>query len=528
MHAGEQRPTVVTLRGAAALRCPRAGHDGESPPLPGAARPDPRSAGERGGLGSRGGRSARSSSSGGCWRAADDSNGEQGGLPRELLADVLALVPLADRLRAALACSDWRDAAAAATTSIDVKQAMQPRADSLAAWLGARGGQVARLEVQGVWDALGACPSLALPCEALVRLEALRLKGVDLETPGGAGLVPLAGQLTSLELDWCGLPLPAVELLGALTRLRRLELELDGDAANSEEMAALAAAVGGLTQLTRLNLNLDECSLTGEAAATPVSGLAALAELRLQPEGAASVQMPRLPTSLTWLELNGLQLPPAALAACTGLRHLDLGGCNFSAPGGELLAAVGACTQLEQLTIWGLGDEQLPAVAWAPLAALSENVDVRGTRVRAAAQADVDGLAAACPALRELAVEYGGFGSLDTPEPLSLRGLLALTRLTRLQLLHGSLDGQPAYVKVDDAQAVTVLARLTGLRELEMERCCYDLTPAGALHLTALRRLSSLRVWLDDDNDRTFLTSQAPAGAPPDVWRQLQARCAQW
>ncbi|KAF8058473.1 RpL37a [Scenedesmus sp. PABB004] len=481
----------------------------------------------------------------------DDSNGEQGGLPRELLAGVLARLPRAGRLRAALACSDWRDAATAATTSIVVKEATQPRADGLAAWLGARGRQVALLEVEALVRA-----TLALPCKALVRLEALRLQGVGLVTPSGVTLAPLAGRLTSLELERCGLPLPVVESLGALTRLRRLELELTYGAA-SEQTAALGVALGALTQPARLNLGRG--SAAGVALAT-VSALTALAELRLA--GAGSV--PQLPTGLTRLELAySLQLAPATLAACTGLRHLE---CGLGAQGGALLAAVGARTQLEQLTITGLDDEQLlPAAAWAPLAALSgrltrleigdpvrcgagahlfpagctfprlEQLAIRfaaefdegdedeGARVRAAAQADVDGLTAACPALRELAVGYGGFGEVDAPPPVHLRGLLALTRLTRLKLLDASFDGQHAYVHIDDAQAKHVLARLTGLRELVLRNCA-DLTPASAMgRLTALTGLSSLQVWLNDDGWGVWLESQAPAGAPPDVWRQLQA-----
>ncbi|KAF8058470.1 LRRC74A [Scenedesmus sp. PABB004] len=487
----------------------------------------------------------------------DDSNGEQGGLPRELLAGVLARLPRAGRLRAALACSDWRDAATAATTSIVVKEATQPRADGLAAWLGARGRQVALLEVEALVRA-----TLALPCKALVRLEALRLQGVGLVTPSGVTLAPLAGRLTSLELERCGLPLPVVESRGALTRLRRLELELELDRnAPREHTAALVAALGALTQLTRLTLGGS--GLTDEVAATPVSGLAALAELRLA--GAGSV--PQLPTGLTWLELDGMQLPPATLAACRGLQHLE---CGLGARGGELLAAVGACTQLEQLTITGLDDEQLlPAAAWAPLAALSgrltrleigdpvrcgagahlfpagctfsrlEQLAIRFSadfyeHLWAAVQADVDGLAAACPALRELAVGYGGFGSLFAPPPVRLHGLLALTRLTRLHVLDASFDGQDVYLFVSNDQAKTVLAHLTGLRELETGRCCYDLTPAGVLHLTALTGLSSLRVTFCDedgnlDDDDTCWESEAPDGAPPDVWRQLQAWCdAEW
>ncbi|KAF8058460.1 hypothetical protein HT031_005584 [Scenedesmus sp. PABB004] len=322
---------------------------------------------------------------------------------------------------------DWRDAAAAATTSIDVNWATQHQAGGLAAWLGARGGQVARLEVARLdrmfLDALLASPSLALPCEAL---------------PGAARGVQAAAAV--------------VESLGALTRLRRLELELDRDAANSEQTAALVVAIGGLTQLTCLNL--DGFGLTGEVAATPVSALTALVELRLHPrvrEVGRSLQSTQLPTGLTRLELNGLQLAPAALAACTGLRHLELGKCELSAQGGALLAAVGACTQLEHAAINPGNHDGPPAAAWAPLAALSGQLTslsvgfgfgYAGGRVYlpcgtgahpfpagrvfsrlqrlqvafgsrlfdddelAAAQADVDCLAAACPALCELMLAY--------------------------------------------------------------------------------------------------------------------------
>ncbi|KAF8058458.1 hypothetical protein HT031_005582 [Scenedesmus sp. PABB004] len=424
--------------------------------------------------------------------------------------------------------ADWRDAAAAATTSIDVNWATQHQAGGLAAWLGARGGQVARLEVARLdrmfLDALLASPSLALPCEAL---------------PGAARGVQAAAAV--------------VESLGALTRLRRLELELELDRNAVREQTALAAAVGALTQLTRLYLRVERLPVEVLA---PVSALTALAELRLV--GTDLSQLPQLPTGLTRLELNGLQLAPAALAACTGLRHLE---CGVAARSGALLAAVGACTQLEHVAI-GLWSRYGPRpAAWARLAALSGRLTslsfgsgfeyagfydlylLRGTgahlfpagrvfsrlqRLQLAfgsrfhdddeletAQADVDCLATACPALRELTLAYSSdWGARGEYETLSLQGLLALTCLTRLQLTGGHNSLICIWYEVE-----TVLARLTGLRELAVQDCCEGLTTAGALHLTALTALTSLFISeiRGADSMVVDLKSKAPAGAPPDA-----------
>ncbi|KAF8065954.1 Slc25a24 [Scenedesmus sp. PABB004] len=513
--------------------------------------------------------------------ASADGGGARvaGGLPAELWVCVLAELPLAERLGvAALVCSTWRAAADAATTSVEVKAAEQQRLDRLCAWLARRAGQLTRLSVApSLGWSCDRCPTLALPCQRLARLEELQLDWLKLETPDGGGLAPLAGRLSSLVLR-CFLPAPVLESLRALSGLRRLELQNRWGKAAVGVDVGVGAALDELTQLTALKL-IGEVITT--AAIAPISGLAQLRELVLERWQATTAKLvPKLPLRLMAAESGDGAALLRAVGACTALSALSMRSMDCmplpAAACGHLAALSGRLVEMALLgglkpiaVAPGAGAQLFPTGrTWSRLERLELAFDVPRhpdpDALRAACQADVDSLFAACPGLQSQCLQYAGRlrgGSV------SVRGLRTLTPLTRLEF---SVYGNVLSLLGDGLR--TELAQLLALEVLIMSTDV-GLTYRSVLHLTALRTLRRLEVHgcsYDDEHEevasieinnkvmrggapsaaggggwvpsaslcrpahpaaplahaRSRAWPQAPPGCAPDVWLQLQQVCA--
>ncbi|KAF8062024.1 PAT11 [Scenedesmus sp. PABB004] len=214
----------------------------------------------------------------------------------------------------------------------------------------------------------------------------------------------------------------------------------------------------------------------------------------------------------------------SGLTASPHLTELDLRGCDL--PNGALLtafpAAAGApaCAALRVLR---LGVDEQAFDGFIPYTYLySDDCGPFGPVLGAAELARIAGC---CPGLQELSL-------LGAPKPEERQGLRALLQLSALTLLV--LGGE----SVDDGVARSVLARLTGLRELSV-LASEQLSPRGIVRLTALTALTRLHVESeslardlgpssDPDDEycnafKIFLRSEA---SPPDLWAQFDDKVA--
>jgi hypothetical protein len=188
-------------------------------------------------------------------------------LPIDLLAGVLRLLPLQQRIGScSLVCRSWRAAAALATPELAAINT-QETADALCAWLSGHGSSgVRHLNVQS--NNHQERLEFSMPWQQLGQLQSLRLKMVALPGPAEAAHVPpfaVLTALTSLRLSCYNMLSFAfawqLRLLTGLRSLKLFPLGNENDAAGFRD--ALARVLPQLMQLT--SLCLRQTGLDGAA-----------------------------------------------------------------------------------------------------------------------------------------------------------------------------------------------------------------------------------------------------------------------
>jgi hypothetical protein len=301
------------------------------------------------------------------------------------------------------------------------------------------------------------------PFSRLQQLQELHLHG-SVSSPDR--LVGLPQSLTMLEFFWAceqQLSSSTVPALAQITAMQHLKIEGYGEGSGGvqpkicaamQQLSALtlwqvyeAAAVQQLLEVIPTLCKLRSLSINsgeGEAAALPARSFARYSAL-----------LPPSTQQLTCLELSwsrGALLPPGSV------QH------EFAA-GRQL-------PQLKQLLLglpddkWTYHDDCMVSNMFNPLQPCVGSDDVRR-------------VASCCPALQQLWLAG------------VLRPGTDLSPLLQLQQLTCLVTGGAA---INDAAAGSVLAKLHGLRRLQLY-CCKQLTDKGLLQLAALTGLTTLWAW---------------------------------
>ena len=150
---------------------------------------------------------------------------------------------------------------------------------------------------------------------------------------GDYSFLPSLTQLEALDLTESSVSTQTLELIGALSSLKRLYLDSCG--------ISDVTALGQLTSLTELHLAGN--SLSG---ISPLSGCRALEILDLSSAGLSDLSPLASLHNLSELNLSYNQ--PATLvplASCPKLRKIDLSNCELTD-----ISVLGSCTQLTHLT----------------------------------------------------------------------------------------------------------------------------------------------------------------------------------
>jgi hypothetical protein len=346
-------------------------------------------------------------------------------LPKDICTEVLRRLAPRERSRCVRVSSTWRAAAAAATTSISMPAATQPKLNSVARFLRGPGGQhVTSLKVEGgngqAWPLLAGLPGAT-------RLLDLSVVTCRVQLASGPGSQQPEGLLQSLSSDLTSLCLGGRDLeefniytdpdvtrsLGALSRFTALrELRFCDSQLTVELVPFPAGVVSALRQLTRLDL--QHVSMSGDAAANlsrltglqelslsawqqpdsagqrsrstvgiaaaavgAISGLQRLSHLEISGGRAAIISNASTPGFSTLTALRSLRLEesnsidPAVLAATTGLQDLCLDDTLVAGgPGGttQLLALLALWSDLERLELFG---DVLPPASAAHYSAMT-------------------------------------------------------------------------------------------------------------------------------------------------------------
>jgi hypothetical protein len=284
-------------------------------------------------------------------------------LPKHLLARVLQLLDLPQRLGScAIVSRAWCAAAAAASSNLQLTVNRKAQAKQLYQWLSSdrHSSGIQGLTLDSKLAARNGRLDVCLPLQQLPLLHGLNLRRLTLhcssnfsaEVASSSGsattasssshsssnsssnaFAPLASTLTALRLDTINLSgFPGgLCSLSVLTSLQQLAVKIPCDQeASTQQTAALAAGLGQLTQLKSLRVNNADRSCSALAAA--ISQLQQLQQLRVSiaqqrltgrwqpdPQGLGAYSLPR---GLTSLELGGFGdfLPRQQ----TWLAHLPL------------------------------------------------------------------------------------------------------------------------------------------------------------------------------------------------------------
>jgi hypothetical protein len=273
-------------------------------------------------------------------------------LPKHLLARVLQLLDLQQRLGScALVNRTWCAAAAAASSDLQLTVTRNPQPKQLLQWLSSaqHSSCIQGLTLDSKLAARAGRLNVCLPLQQLPLLRSLDLRRLTLHSsssPSTAGsstnsaaaassnssvaaanstgssssssssnaFAAVAGSLTALRLEavaLSGFP-GGLCSLSVLTRLQQLVIKLPREQQqNVQQSAALAAGLGQLMQLTSLRVDSADPRCTGLAAA--FAQLQQLQQLRLSPlQHGVSGRRQRdcmmfelLPGGVTLLELNG-------------------------------------------------------------------------------------------------------------------------------------------------------------------------------------------------------------------------------
>jgi hypothetical protein len=204
-------------------------------------------------------------------------------MPVQLLAHIMSLLTLKDRLQsAALVNTSWKAAAIMATNSISVSSMSEQHISavpSLSGWLMAHGADAAvrsfKIAQHFYNDGL-ILVSLPLPTQQLRGIEELYLHGIDYAPLQHSNSSSSDAQLDDAQLD----DAPAL-VLSDLTALTRLELSC-----GQGKLAGLASCTG-LQRLLARSIGPEELPFRAEHLAVQLSQ--ALPELtaltRLEPDG---------------------------------------------------------------------------------------------------------------------------------------------------------------------------------------------------------------------------------------------------
>jgi hypothetical protein len=222
---------------------------------------------------------------------------DPGGLPHDLLVLLLEQVPQQCKLTCcSFVCSAWRDAAAAATSSVQ-GSVPQPatKLDSLLRWLGNRGQHVTSLSLSKAGTAAAPFHPELLPC---AQLQHLTLSKCHLQLTGQS--LSRLGPLTRLDMGSCMDP-------GVPDK----ELQLDSNLC--EGFPGCLVALTQLTSLQHLHVTATELY------AWHASVLTGLQRFRpVFPAGVVSHL-----AHLTHLDFGGFAVTAAALEHLTRLSDLQ-------------------------------------------------------------------------------------------------------------------------------------------------------------------------------------------------------------
>lgn len=320
-------------------------------------------------------------------------------LPSPLLTQILRHLPLNQRLRAGLVCVAFRDAASAATTELQHTIDNADSAPGLQSWVTKHADQLVSLELsKPPVGFLAARIKLALPWKGLCRLQILILHNIEVPLiasavapslqlqPGSAGSSeagrPLLPLLKQLSLDSCRLH--SVDCLLQLCGGNGLtSLTLSGwcpfHYSSSKQHGSFGAAIVSMLQRLRglqvLHLTYENSGSVDSESIAAISAMKQLRDLRLRLGitffNSSTSCFADLPTSLTRLELIGMQnapiatLPPGGLPQLSKLLRMRLDRCVL------LPAVLGSVAQLQHLELHecallpreGFLDEQGVAVA---------------------------------------------------------------------------------------------------------------------------------------------------------------------
>ncbi|KAF8061383.1 roco8 [Scenedesmus sp. PABB004] len=269
-------------------------------------------------------------------------------LPAEVLPRVLAELDLRERLgAAALVCRAWADAAAAASSEVDIGfykvASAARRAAALSDWLAGRGRSVRSLSADGSLF-LQEPLQLALPLSELQGLRSLVCTSMDMVARGGIDAALPA--LTRLKISDCALPAALL-----CPGLRELELSC----VHVDAIVDLLHQAPALTMLDLTGVEIGSAALAAAAAVTRLRHLSL--EHFCDDDDTTSVAIPPLAPTLTHLELGWLgggAAGPAALAHLTGLESLALRDVTLVDPAAAF-APLTRLTALE-LRLWEGGD----------------------------------------------------------------------------------------------------------------------------------------------------------------------------